>query len=35
MPAIPTRYELQDPVLAALKALGGSGSNEEIHEKVI
>lgn len=35
MPAVPNRYELQEPVLAALKALGGSGSNEEIHEKVI
>ena len=35
MPAVPNRYELQDSVLAALKALGGSGSNEEIHEKVI
>lgn len=35
MTTIPTRYELQDPVLAALKQLGGSGTNEEIYEKVI
>lgn len=35
MPKVPNRYELQDSVLAALKALGGSGSNEEIQYKVI
>ena len=35
MAKVPNRYELQDPVLNALKHLGGSGSNEEIYEKVI
>lgn len=35
MPKVPNRYELQDAVLNALKQLGGSGTNEEIYEKVI
>jgi restriction system protein len=35
MAKVPNRYELQDPVLQALKQLGGSGTNEEIYEKVI
>lgn len=35
MATVPNRYELQDPTLAALNLLGGSGTNEEIYEKVI
>lgn len=35
MAAALNRYELQESVLSALRLLGGSGSNEEIHEKVI
>lgn len=35
MSKVPNRYELQDSVLKALKQLGGSGTNEEIYEKVI
>jgi|SRR5665213_597604 len=35
MAKVPNRYELQDPVLKALNQLGGSGTNEEIYEKVI
>ena len=35
MSKVPNRYELQDPVLKAIKQLGGSGTTEEIYEKVI
>lgn len=35
MNKVPNRYELQDSVLRALNQLGGSGTNEEIYEKVI
>jgi restriction system protein len=32
---VPNPYELVDPTLDALRQLGGSGTNEEIYEKVI
>jgi len=35
MTTAPNRYELQEPILVALKQLGGSGTNEEIYENVI
>lgn len=35
MKNLPTREQLLNPVLEALVQLGGSGSNDEINEKVI
>jgi len=34
-PKAPNPYQLVDPILEALRQLGGSGTNEEIYEKVI
>lgn len=33
--SIPTYDELMNPVLKALKDLGGSGTNQEIYQKVV
>lgn len=33
--SVPSRYEFIDPVLQAVHDLGGSGTNQEIHDKVV
>ena len=35
MPKLPTFDSLMDPLIQALRQLGGSGSIDEIHEKVV